>query len=146
MPLRGGSPLRDGDPQNSPNSYRRFPTPPTYEKQFSAKALNDPLDVAPQTTPRDYVALYSNVLDALLPGCDDPDERDLRCRLFHAGAIAAANIASLTGHSAQLNYMIVELCGHFNSGRFSKDVLRSALQHCRRLMSCSASAEMLEAL
>ena len=98
------------------------------------------------TAPLDHRALYAGALDALLPGCHDLEERDLRCRLLAARDIASANLADTSGHVLRINLLIAEAAGHFAFSPADTGLLKMVVHHCRKLMSCSASAEMMEAL
>jgi hypothetical protein len=96
--------------------------------------------------PLDHRALYAGALDAVFPGCHDPEERDLRCRLLTARDVASANLADTHGHVQQINLLIVEAAGHFAFADADNARLRLVVEQCRRLMACAAGAELLEAL
>jgi hypothetical protein len=98
------------------------------------------------TAPLNHRALYAGALDAVFPGCRDPEERDLRCRLLTARDIASANLADTDGHVQQINLLIVEAAGHFAFARADNNRLRLVVEQCRRLMSCAAGAELLGAM
>lgn len=89
--------------------------------------------------------LAADPIARLMPGCTDPEERDLRSRLAQARETAAWNVDRLPdSHTLRLNIMIEEIARGFVFAPEPVVRLRLALEQCRRLMRAAGGAEELE--
>lgn len=89
--------------------------------------------------------LLADPIATFVPGCVDPEERQLRTRLLTARELATARIPRLrSDHARSINWVLLETVQAWVYAPASVDELRDVANHCVRLFMCSNFAERME--